>query len=142
MVAPNLIRNLRPSFCLRVGRSPSIALTDRPVKAENAHSRVFVSSSNQAPYLLTRSEELNLSSSEAPALTITADPSNSIVVAGSDRSDWFVCYCARAEGNSEAEARERLQQVSLAHLGSLVQINRISRDDGQHTMSSFLPSYR
>jgi hypothetical protein len=88
--------------------------------------------------LVTRSEELNLSSSEAPTLTITADPSNMIVMAGSGRSDWFIRYCARSEGNSVAEARQRLQQVSLTHLGSLVQMKRIGRDDEQHTMSSFL----
>jgi len=128
---PDFLFERRPFTFDCVDRSP-----EQSVRNEG-NAGFIVSTRNQAPYLLTRSEELSLSSSEAPALTITADSSNMISVTGSDRRDWFMRYCARAEGNTGAEAREGLRQVSLAHLGSLVQINRAGPDDG-HTMSSFL----
>jgi len=98
----------------------------------------FLAIGNRAPYLLTRSEELSLSTSDVPALTITADPSNMIAIGGSERRDLFMRFCARAEGNSEAEARERLQQVAMTRRGGVVSLSRRSVDHGQDAMSYFL----
>ena len=100
--------------------------------------RAFLAGGKQAPYLLTRSEELNVSISDVPALIITADPSNMIAVGGSDRSDLFIRFCARAEGNSEAEARERLQQIAMTRRGSILSLSRSTFDPGHHAMSYFL----
>ncbi len=104
----------------------------------NESGAIFVASSNEAPYSLTRSEELILSSADAPALTITADPSNNIFVSGSDRSESSMRFCARGDGDSEADARESLRQVSMTRTGSLVSINRRGPVNGRQTMSSFL----
>lgn len=93
---------------------------------------------NQAPYLLTRSEELTLSSSDVPALTITADAHHMISVCGSSRSDWFIRFCARAEGDSEDEARQRLQQVAMTRRGGLVSLGRRSWTNEQDAFSYFL----
>jgi len=86
-------------------------------------ARIFIVGGNQAPYLRTRSEALTLSRRDVPALTITADPSNFIAIGGSSRSNWSIRFCAQAEGNNEAEARARLQQVSMIRLGSAVSVN-------------------
>lgn len=99
--------------------------------------RASLAGSKQAPYLLTHSEDLSLSTSDVPALTITADPSNMIAVGGSDRSDFFIRFCARAQGNSEAEARERLQQIAMTRRGGVVSLSN-TLDPGHHTMSYFL----
>ena len=45
-------------------------------------ARIGLRPGKQAPYLLTRHEELSVSISDVPALTITADPCNMITVGG------------------------------------------------------------
>jgi hypothetical protein len=78
---------------------------------------------SQAPYLRTRPETLTLSRAEVPALTITADPSNFVEVTGAKRDDWSLRFCAQGEGDSEGEAREHLQSISMSRLGSAVSLN-------------------
>jgi hypothetical protein len=75
---------------------------------------------NQAPYRLTRLDELRFSRADVPALTVTADPANSVAVAGSDRSDWSLRFCAEGEGEEEAEARRRLGRMSMVRTGGTV----------------------
>jgi hypothetical protein len=79
--------------------------------------------SPQAPYKRTRPETLTLSRADVPALTITADPSNLVEITGNNRSDWSLRFCAQGEGNSEDEARERLQKISMSRVGSAVSLN-------------------
>jgi hypothetical protein len=67
-------------------------------------------------------ERLPVPGSEMRALSLTADPSNSIAVDGDNRSDWLMNYCVRAEGNTEDEARQRLGTVSIKRAGNLVSI--------------------
>src|SRR5690242_19894561 len=62
---------------------------------DEPHTRAILVASNQAPYLLTRLDELRLSQAEVPALTVTADPSNYVAVAGSNRPDWSLRFCAQ-----------------------------------------------
>jgi hypothetical protein len=77
---------------------------------------------NEAPFLLTRSEEATLSIRDVPALTIAADPLHSISIGGSGKSDWSIRFCAQGEGNSESEARGHLDQVSMTFLGATVSL--------------------
>jgi hypothetical protein len=77
----------------------------------------------RAPYLRTRPETLTLSRGDVPALTVTADPSNMVGVTGDNRGDWSLRFCAQGEGNSEGEARERLQAISMSRVGSTVSLN-------------------
>jgi hypothetical protein len=79
--------------------------------------------SPQAPYTRTRPEPLTLSRTDVPALTITADASSMVGVTGSSRVDWSLRFCAQGEGNSEAEAREHLQAISMSRVGSSVSLN-------------------
>jgi hypothetical protein len=79
--------------------------------------------SPQAAYKRTRPETLTLSRADVPALTITGDPSNWVEVAGNNRGDWSLRFCAQGEGNSEGEARERLQEISMSRVGSAVSLN-------------------
>lgn len=113
-------------------RYPGRSATNR------GETRILLRAANQAPYLLTRSEELTLSTSDVPALTITADPPNRIAMGGSDRRDLFIRFCARGEGKSEAEARERLQQVAMTRQGSVVSLSHHGVDHGPDAMSYFL----
>lgn len=79
--------------------------------------------SPQAPYRRTRPETLTLSRADVPALTITADPSNSVEVTGNHQGDWSLRFCAHGEGTSEGEARERLQNISMSRVGSAISLN-------------------
>src|SRR5207245_4684334 len=54
----------------------------------------FLVAANQPPYCLTRREKLVLRRSEAPALTITSDPYNSVTVVGTSGPDWTISFCA------------------------------------------------
>jgi hypothetical protein len=61
-----------------------------------------------------------------------------ISICGSNRSDWFIRFCARGEGNSEDEARERLQQVDMTRRGGLVSLSRRSGTIAHDAISYFL----
>ena len=129
--APEFLFERRPFRSECADRTPGQSgMNERGVR--------FRVAGNQAPYLLTRSEELTLSARDVPALAITADPSNSIAIGGSSRSDWSVRFCAQAQGNSEAEARGRLQQVSMIRLGGAVSISGPSLGEGHQTRGSFV----
>jgi hypothetical protein len=77
---------------------------------------------NQAPYLLTRLDELRLSQADVPVLTVTADPANCVAAAGSTRPDWSLRFCAHGEGDTEDEARERLHERSMVRAGGTVSL--------------------
>jgi hypothetical protein len=72
----------------------------------------------QPPYCLTRRDEVSLLHQDAPYLTITSDPGNSVAVVGSSRPDWALSFCAHGEGDTETEAHANLQQLSLRVAGS------------------------
>ena len=71
----------------------------RPGKATTNERGVRVSMGNEAPFLLTHAEKLTLWPRGVPALTITADPSHSIFIGGSGRSDWSIRFCGQGEGS-------------------------------------------
>ncbi len=89
---------------------------------------------NQAPYRRVRREEFVSSRVEVPALTVTADPRHMIEITGHDREDWSLQYCAYGEGNSESEALDRLQGISLRRLAATVSLNssapRVAHESG------------
>ena len=100
--------------------------------------KAFLVAGNQPPYLLTRSEQLTLARSEVPSLTITADSSNSVAVVGSNRADWFIRFCGEGGGQVEAEARERLQQISMTRLGATISVNSPPLGKSGHRRGSLL----
>jgi hypothetical protein len=77
----------------------------------------------QLPYRRVRREEMAVSLTEVPALTIAASPSQNVEIARHGREDWLLRFCAYGEGNSESEARDRLQEISLVRLGATVSLN-------------------
>jgi hypothetical protein len=101
-------------------------------------TKAFLVAGNQPPYLLTRSEQLTLMRSEVPSLTVTADPSNFVALVGSHRIDWSIQFCAEGGGQTEAEARERLQQLSMARLGATVSVNSSPLDEKGHRRGSLV----
>jgi hypothetical protein len=69
------------------------------------------------------------------ALTVTADPANSVAVAGSERFDWSLRLCAQGAGESEDEARQRLHEISMVRSGgtvSLVAPRQLLKDHTGH----------
>jgi hypothetical protein len=122
--APEFLFERRPYELRCVDRKPGRREIDE------GETRVVLVAANQAPYLLTRLDELRLSRADVPVLTVTADPSNSVAVAGSSRPDWSLRFCAQGEGEAEDEARERLQQISMARAGGTVSLT------GPHLLSA------
>jgi hypothetical protein len=118
----------------------------RPFRSECANGKAgreegsahVVLGGNQPPYRVTRSGELTLSRSDVPSLTITADPSQSVAMGGSSRSDWSLRYCATSGGRSEEEARAQLQHISMTHLGSTVSLNAPPVTDGLQLRGSLI----
>ena len=109
-----------------------------PGRRDGNPGEVRLGAGNEPPYALTRLEELHLSKSQMPALTITSDPSGRIAVGGNERGDWYIRFCSRGEGNSQAEAYQQLQDTSMTHLGSVVSINNVSRSINPYTTGSLL----
>lgn len=87
---------------------------------------------NQLQYRVTRRETFVLRRVDVPILTITSDPHNSIAVLGSSGPDWTIAFCAQGDGESEAEAHERLQQIALRANGSTVSLTGPGLYEGHH----------
>ncbi|MGD0095892.1 MAG: hypothetical protein ABSB60_05320 [Terracidiphilus sp.] len=100
----------------------SFQCADRPqLLPPGEHS--WLSSSGQAPYARTRLETLNIPLAEEPALTIASEPTSFIRIAGVSRDDWELQFCAIGAGDSEPEARQFLDDVSMSRTGSLISVN-------------------
>jgi hypothetical protein len=80
-------------------------------------------SSNTAPYARTRVETLKLPLTEVPALTITSEPPSFLRITGASEDVWKLQFCAMGEGDSEPEARQFLDEISMNRTGSLVSLN-------------------
>ena len=111
--APEFLFQQRPSDGTYEDRTPGQPL--------QPGSRLVAS--GQAPCRRSRQEELAISRTEIPSLTIAANPSQSVAISGHDREDWSLHFCAYGDGNSEGEARDRLQEVSLVRVGATVSLN-------------------
>lgn len=111
--APDFLFQRRPFGSECADRTPG----------QRTESQVRWEVARQAAYKRTRPETLTLSRADVPALTVTADPSSIVEVTGSSRVDWSLRFCAQGEGNTEGEAREHLQELSMGRIGSAVSLN-------------------
>jgi hypothetical protein len=102
--------------------SPDLTCGDR-TPGEPLQPGIRLVVSGQAPYRRSRREELVVSHTEIPSLTIAANPSQGVEVSGHGREDWALRFCACGDGNSGAEARDRLREVSLVRSGGTVCLN-------------------
>jgi len=75
------------------------------------------------PFQRKHAQNLTLPLSEVPSLTLTADESNMIHIAGSHRDSWALDFCAQGEGNTESEALAQLEEVSMERIGGTVSLN-------------------
>jgi len=122
-----------PEFLFERGPLVRRCVDRRPGTSEiDAHGIWYVLASNELPYRLTRREEFVVPRLQAPTLTITSDPYNSVAVIGSSGQDWAVSLCAEGEGESEAAAQERLRQVSLSAAGSTLALTTPGLYEGHH----------
>jgi hypothetical protein len=102
---------------------------DRPQPLPPGYKGPYMmfSSPNMAPYARTRAETMNLPLAEVPALTIASESSGFIRVAGADQDASALKFCAIGEGDSVAEARQFLDQVSMNRVGSLITLKAEER---------------
>ena len=127
-----------PEF-LFVPRPVKFECTDRtPGQIPNGRPGSYLSIANQALYSRTLAEQLTLPAFEAPNLTIVADAGNEVSVVGSDRKDLAMSFCARGDGNTQAEAVDHQKQVNMIRQGTLISLNRLSPEIAPYVMSSFL----
>jgi hypothetical protein len=85
----------------------------------------YVTVSPQIPYSYGRLETLDLAQSQVPTLTLAAENGAYVDVSieGAKQDDWKLNFCARGEGNSEAEARGFLSTVSMSRMGGTVTLD-------------------
>ena len=102
---------------------PSSASCDDRTPGQPLEPGIRLVAAGQPPYRRVRREEIAVSRTEVPALTIAANPSHGIEITGHGREDWSLRFCAYGEGSSESEARDRLQEISLVRLGATVSLN-------------------
>ena len=102
-------------------RPPGVNCFDR-TPGEPRGPGVYVTISGQAPYHRSRSENLGLSRTDIPALTVTAN-AGEVSVSGTVRADWSLRLCAYGDGSSETEAVDRSQKFSLTRIGSTVSLD-------------------
>lgn len=85
---------------------------------------VYLVTRNEAPYARSRSaEDMVLTRSEVPALSVASGPSGCTYIVGRQRDEWSLRLSAAGEGNSEAEALERANAVSLLRTGATVTLH-------------------
>jgi hypothetical protein len=113
--APALVVEERPFHFTCEDRWPGMPETGR--------TPVMLVSSPQAPYLRTHLEQISLSRAEVPALTIAAESSGSIQIAGGKSDDWSLHSCAAGEGETDDEARRYLEKVTVSRLGGLLTVS-------------------
>ena len=97
----------------------------------------------QASWMRTRLETLTFPRAQLPALTVASSEGNLIDIAGSGRADWSLNFCARGEGDTDAQARGYLQSISLAREGGLVTLDgpgRSGRTGAWGTLSVDAPA--
>ena len=112
--------------------APDFLFERRPVLAEcwkselqaqpGTSRRIVVLSSPPLPYMLTREDRMTVPHAEVPALTITAEPSAGMNIRGGDAENWSLRFCAMAEGQTESEAAEGLQRITLSRMGGVVSV--------------------
>lgn len=82
----------------------------------------FVTFSPRAPFRQTRETKWTLARKDLPALTLAADMTTFVTIAGEERPDWSLKLCAKGDGTTEAEARGKMESVSLARMGDLFSV--------------------
>jgi hypothetical protein len=93
---------------------------------------------SQPAHHARRYEERAIRGADAPILTITSDPGNSIIVIAGDGPDWKLFFWAEGAGETEAEADERLKYCSFSVTGSTVSISRCEAAERPHTRGELL----
>jgi hypothetical protein len=125
VIAANSTRNYdhqsAPEFLFEQGPF-RFQCADRPYTLPPGE-HAFIGSPNLAPYARTRVETLNLPLAQVPALTIASEPTSFIRIAGASQDSWDLQFCAIGEGDSEPEARQFLDNVSMNRTGSLISLN-------------------
>ena len=93
---------------------------------------------NPPAHRVTRHEERVVTRGDAPILTVTSDPGNSMAVVAGDGVDWKLSFWAEGGGQTEAEANQRLQNCLFSVAGSTVSLSRPDGFEGPDARSELL----
>lgn len=93
---------------------------------------------NQPAHRVTRHEERVLSRRDAPILTVTSDPYNSIAVVAGSGPDWKLSFWAEGGGHTKAEADQRLRTCLFSVTGTTVSLSRPHGFEGLDARSELL----
>jgi hypothetical protein len=93
-----------------------------PSKEPARPGKAFMAISPRAPFRQTRIEDLTFSRTDVPALTLALDLSAAVKIAGEEREDWDARLCAQGEGETEAEANAKMQDVAISRIGGTVSV--------------------
>src|SRR5688572_12457315 len=83
----------------------------------------FVVVGDQPAHRLTRHEERVIPCRDAPLLTVTSDPNNSIAVVAGNGPDWKLSFWAEGRGQTEVRADQRLQNCRFSVVGTTVSLS-------------------
>jgi hypothetical protein len=84
----------------------------------------FIVAGKQPAYRAIRHEERAIPRRDASILTVTSDPYNSIAVVAGDGLDWKLFFLAEGDGETEAEADQRLEKCLFVVMGTTVSLSR------------------
>jgi hypothetical protein len=93
---------------------------------------------NQPAHRATRHEERTIPRGDAPNLTVTSDPNNSIAVVAGTGPDWKLLFWADGSGQTEAQADQRSRNCLLSVAGNTVALSRLDGFDGLDARSELL----
>ena len=125
-------RQPAPEFLFQRESFVRLSVEDRAHTADGWNQRrTRLVVGNQAPHAATRREEFVLRGADAPTLTITSDPSNSVAIVGTAEPDWKASFRAHGEGDSEVEAQEGARAVSISASGNTIALTTPDLDGHQ-----------
>jgi hypothetical protein len=93
---------------------------------------------NQPAHRAVRHEERALPRGNAPILTVTSDPCNSIAVIAGDAPNWKLFFLAEGGGETPAEADQRLQNCLFGVMGTTVSLTRPDGFEGLNARSDLV----
>src|SRR5215831_15691055 len=95
----------------------------------------FIVAGNQPAHRAIRHEECEILRGDAPILTVTSDPYNSIAVVAGDEPNWKVFFLAEGRAETEVEADRRLQNCLFSVMGTTVSLSRPDGLEGLNARS-------
>lgn len=98
----------------------------------------YMTFSPRTPYRRTHLEEVAFSKDEIPSLIMTSDTTASVEVVGEARPDWSLQFCAKGDGDTDAEAQGHMQSLSMVRTGGMVSMAGRDTDANHKELADLL----